>query len=569
VDPLGVAIKTYVEGGYTVTEYADGTRRTVSRAGDQAIRWPNGTSRITTAEGLETTYFPDGTSIGRGGPRPPAPTLGDMRSRGQSVTDDHSVHVYRHDGTHEQTFADGAVQVTASDGSWIWRPPPAPVVPPPGEPWTLKVTGTDGSVLEVDPYGHRTFTHPNGGPRDSLPQGRPPQPIVTHDADGTKHEHGADGTHTIIEDHHGQEIRTVIPAKPVDAFRLDEVLPRDGGMHGDWWENKMPDGSIQRTHQDGRIEVLRPDGTHVDFPSTPVAGLPPGVAPGTEQIPGQPEPTSHIQSGSVDPDGTVRRSLYPNFGLTGTERPRDLISYPDGSHIFTDKDGTVTVTDPDGQQTQFPSGTPTPSTKGISPWLAGAVGTVLVAIAAGIGTARSGDGAAVGPTKPVTSSTVVPSTSEGGVTDSVVTSDSTVTSDSAVTATEVSTTTTTTIPAAQTSPTISGVFRLTEDTAQFSPGEPDAMDPLGCARRRVPQQVTVTRIGADRINLVFPDDPGSVPIDHFGTIDAQDRFNIDYPDASGTQIEGQFVLFGSQTDIVDGRLYSGACTFVFIGTNAP
>ena len=113
---------------------------------------------------------------------------------------------------------------------------------------------------------------------------------------------------------------------------------------------------------------------------------------------------------------------------------------------------------------------------------------------------------------------------------------------------------------------IPGRYIITEDPNAFSPGVPDGLDPLGCAGRRVPAEIEVALVPVDRIGLTYADEPGGEAFEHVGVIDAENRFTIDYPDASGRNIEGQFVLSGSSIEIRDGRIYSGNCTFGFTGT---
>jgi hypothetical protein len=112
---------------------------------------------------------------------------------------------------------------------------------------------------------------------------------------------------------------------------------------------------------------------------------------------------------------------------------------------------------------------------------------------------------------------------------------------------------------------IAGVYVITEDPSVFSPGPPDGQDPLGCTGRRVPAQITVSLPSPGLIDLNYSDEPGGPPFDHAGAIDADNRLLIDYPDASGRWVEGRFELFGSEMDLLEGRLYSGDCTFGFTG----
>ena len=113
---------------------------------------------------------------------------------------------------------------------------------------------------------------------------------------------------------------------------------------------------------------------------------------------------------------------------------------------------------------------------------------------------------------------------------------------------------------------IPGRYVLTEDKGRFSPGSSDSFDSLGCAGRRLPKTIDVELPRSGFIRLFFSGDPGVPAFDHDGTIDSNNTFVVDYPDASGTEIEGRFELFGSEVDLLDGKYFTGDCTFVFTGT---
>ena len=122
-------------------------------------------------------------------------------------------------------------------------------------------------------------------------------------------------------------------------------------------------------------------------------------------------------------------------------------------------------------------------------------------------------------------------------------------------------------PPAKSGITLSGTFVITEDKSRFSPAPfPAPDDPLGCTGRRVPSEIHVTPIDRPpgRITFRFAEEPGSPPFDHPGFIDASHAWSVRYPD-TGTLIEGQFVEANGGTEIVDGHMYSGYCTFFYTG----
>ena len=110
-----------------------------------------------------------------------------------------------------------------------------------------------------------------------------------------------------------------------------------------------------------------------------------------------------------------------------------------------------------------------------------------------------------------------------------------------------------------------GVWIITEDKSQFSSGAPSPDDPLGCADRRVPAELRITKTPAGLLNVEFPESPDSSPVPHQGALDdSSGQWTVPYPDV-GTEMEGRFVDVRGETDILDGRLFSGDCTFVFTG----
>jgi hypothetical protein len=112
---------------------------------------------------------------------------------------------------------------------------------------------------------------------------------------------------------------------------------------------------------------------------------------------------------------------------------------------------------------------------------------------------------------------------------------------------------------------LAGVYVITENTDKFSSGAPSPDDPLGCAGRRVPDKIQVSRGRPNQVFLNYPDEPGSPSFEHDGSLESDGSFQVDFPDASGTNIEGRFETHGSEIDIADGQLFSGDCTFFFTG----
>ena len=110
---------------------------------------------------------------------------------------------------------------------------------------------------------------------------------------------------------------------------------------------------------------------------------------------------------------------------------------------------------------------------------------------------------------------------------------------------------------------IDGTYVITEDKTKFSSGSSQPDDPLGCAGRRVPATMKVTRQGTTGIVFTFNEDPNSSAFDHPGDFDGT-TFVINYPDGA-EELEGRFEQFGSELDIQDGRYFSGDCTFFFSG----
>ena len=123
-------------------------------------------------------------------------------------------------------------------------------------------------------------------------------------------------------------------------------------------------------------------------------------------------------------------------------------------------------------------------------------------------------------------------------------------------------------PTASPPPSIAGTYQIEEDVSRRATGAAAADDPLGCAARRVPPEMTVGGGGTSTsisINLV--DTPGSSAFTSTGTFDpSTGSFAIDYPDASGRYLQGRFVLFGDRLLLSDGQMFSGECTFFFQGT---
>jgi len=104
---------------------------------------------------------------------------------------------------------------------------------------------------------------------------------------------------------------------------------------------------------------------------------------------------------------------------------------------------------------------------------------------------------------------------------------------------------------------------ITEDKNQFSPGAPSPDDPLGCANRRLPDELPISKQGVG-LNVQFPEVPGGPRDDHPAKIDSNGNWHVPYPDV-GDEMDGTFVDNQGETDIVNGHLYSGDCTFFFSG----
>jgi len=104
---------------------------------------------------------------------------------------------------------------------------------------------------------------------------------------------------------------------------------------------------------------------------------------------------------------------------------------------------------------------------------------------------------------------------------------------------------------------------ITEDKSQFSPGAPAPDDPLGCANRRLPDELPISKQGAG-LNVQFPEVPGTAPDNHPADLDSAGNWVVPYPDGD-LEMDGRFVENQGETDIVDGHLYTGDCTFFFSG----
>ena len=262
---------------------------------------------------------------------PPMQPLPPTHAAGTYVDEHNNIHTTRLDGTEEITHAvDGHVSVRPPGGLAIHHPPPPPrPVPLPGARTHFTLTGTDGTVLEVSPSGHRTVIEP-GGRRQNIAPGEPPPPVVTLDGDGTKHIYAADGTHTIVEDF----VQTVIPPQPLgssDMSDLEQQRPPWSAPGVDSWTNDHPDGSTTRSTTDGVIESIRPDGTRVIHP--------PPLLPSTEAD------RQHTVESSVEPDGTLRHRQEDGAIVT---------TRPDGTTLLTAADGATLLTRPDGTRDRIP-----------------------------------------------------------------------------------------------------------------------------------------------------------------------------------------------------------------------
>ena len=326
--------------GARTYEYPDGTVHSVYPDSATVTRYPNGTTRTADPAGNVTVTEADGTrSYTPAEPATPPP-----RSPAQAahteIDEASNIHVFRSDGTEETTWANGLVSVRRPDGSSVEYPPRPQVAPAdPSAPRTFTLTGTDGTVLTVSPYGIREVTDPSGLTR-TIEAAKAP-PITTHDADGTEHIYDADGTHTVVDT---DGVRTVIPARPLDEIQhgdLERDLQQDWahdplrrGPNRDAWTNPGADGTTQVSHNDGRTEVVHGDGTAVQFPAPPQFAVPRELD------------HSSGHDSSVDPDGTRRH------------RPGDgslLTTHPDGTTFRTDPNGTTLVTHPDGRTEILPA----------------------------------------------------------------------------------------------------------------------------------------------------------------------------------------------------------------------
>ena len=304
--------------GTTVTYHPDG-RSVLRQGGATQVAEPNGT----------TTYIPPPPDTAAGElpyeMRPWGPTQG-------PVHDDNSIHVW-HADREEITNVDGSIDIQYRDGRSVHYPA-TPMQGPiqPGMPRTHTVTGTNGSVLRIEPDGTRTYTHPPsqnpGIPPivDNVPTiqrfaGDRPQvpPIVRVDPDGTSHAHDLDGTQHITET---DGVETTIPPRPLTDSEVRDVRDQLGSG------NRFPvapaghEGDPEMfVHRDtGEVVIVKGDGTQVRHPGPP----PHAFGPPDRDI-------EYKTTGQVhfEPDGSL-------------VRPIELVN-PIGSHGF----GTLT-TRPDG-----------------------------------------------------------------------------------------------------------------------------------------------------------------------------------------------------------------------------
>jgi hypothetical protein len=257
-------------------------------------------------------------------------SLPPVQSGGTYVDEQNNIHTVRPDGTEEITHAtDGHVSTRPPGAPTIHHPAPPPrPTPKPGERTTFNLTGTDGSVLEITPWGQRTLIEPNGS-RQSIGTGDPAPPVVTYDNDGTKHIYDADGTHTIVEDF----VQTVIPPQPLRPHEMNDLKHRPPPSAPDVanWSNDQPDGSTTRSYSDGTIESLRGEGTRVIHP--------PPLLPSTDRA------RQETGASSVDPDGTLRHRQEDGALVT---------TRPDGTTLLTAADGATLLTRPDGTRDRIP-----------------------------------------------------------------------------------------------------------------------------------------------------------------------------------------------------------------------
>jgi hypothetical protein len=262
-------------------------------------------------------------------------------------------------------------------------------------PRSHTVTGTDGSILRIEPDGSRTYTHPPspGIPPivDEVPtfqrhKDDPPQvpPIVRVDADGTRRAHDLDGTQRITET---DGVETTIPPRPLSDWQVRDI--RQGLDSG----NRFPVAPAGHrgdpdmfVHRDtGEVVIVKGDGTQVRHPGPPPHAFGPAEG-GIEH-----KTTGQVHFGQ---DGSLVRPIElvsPN----GSHGYGTLATRPDGSHVFERPDGSILFTAPDGTQTELPRGAPPPPVvppgpppepkpRGCSPPIIAAIGTILTLIGVGV-----------------------------------------------------------------------------------------------------------------------------------------------------------------------------------------
>jgi hypothetical protein len=401
---------TVDEAGNRIDQYADGTEHVTFNDGSTTTTHPDG-RRVQRARGETTITEPNGTTTFI--PRPPDPARGELpyeqrewMPRQGPVHDDNSIHVWHADRV-EVTHADGSIEIQHRDGRVVRHPAP-PVQGPiqPGMPRTHTVTGTDGSVLRIEPDGRRTYTYRPGMAPDVLPQQHgqfaPPPPIVRDGGDGTTRILEADGTQRIVED----GVETVIPARPLrpeelERLRDSRVDPHRPGQAGadtqTFTVNRPGAPELLVSAASGDIEMVRDDGTQVRLQAPP-----PQAFGATEEGVRQ-----RTQDATIGPDGSIIRKVDHVANRGDGERvlgTSTLVTRPDGSHVLTRPDGTGLVTSPDGTQVELPrgaqppppAGQPTPldsNNKGCMKPAVLVVGAILVFLGTGavVGSQLGGD----------------------------------------------------------------------------------------------------------------------------------------------------------------------------------
>jgi hypothetical protein len=373
---------------------------TVDDAGNRVDQYADGTEHVSQPDGASITRHPNGTTTHI--PPPPAPgempyEMRDWVADGPPVRDDNSIHIW-HADREEITNVDGSIDIRYRDGRTVHHPA-TPMQGPiqPGMPRSHTVTGTDGSVLRIEPDGTRTYTHPQsfnpGTPPivDNVPtiqrfRGDRPQvpPIVRVDPDGTQRAHDLDGTQHITDT---DGVETTVPPKPLTDSQVRDIRQDLDG------NNRFPVAPAGHmgdpemfVHRDtGEVVIVKGDGTQVRHPGPPpyVFGPPDGDI-------------AHKTTGQVhfEPDGSLVRPIElvsPN----GSHGFGTLTTRPDGSTVFERPDHTIVFTAPDGSQPLLPRGAPpppvipsgpppAPKPRGCSPPIIAAIGTILTLIGAGV-----------------------------------------------------------------------------------------------------------------------------------------------------------------------------------------